>query len=49
MEHLAIDLGGRESQICLRGADGTILREARVPTKQVTVHGGIDMTPLSGI
>lgn len=35
MEHLAIDLGGRESQICLRAADGTILREARVATRQL--------------
>lgn len=33
MDHLAIDLGGRESQVCLRAADGRILREARVPTK----------------
>ena len=35
MEHLAIDLGGRESQICLRAADGAILREARVSTKHL--------------
>jgi len=35
VEHLAIDLGGRESQICLRAPDGSILREARVPTKQL--------------
>jgi transposase len=32
MDHLAIDLGGRESQICVRGADGTILEEKRVAT-----------------
>jgi transposase len=35
MEHLAIDLGGRESQLCLRAADGAILREGRVPTRQL--------------
>jgi transposase len=35
VEHLAIDLGGRESQICLRASDGSILREARVPTKEL--------------
>ncbi len=35
MEHLALDLGGRESQVCLRAADQSILREARVPTKQL--------------
>jgi transposase len=29
MEHLAIDLGGRESQICVRQADGTIVEERR--------------------
>jgi transposase len=32
MEHVAIDLGGRESQICVRAADGAIVEEARVPT-----------------
>ena len=35
MEHLAIDLGGRESQICLRAPDQSILREARVSTKEL--------------
>ncbi|HEX7678480.1 MAG TPA: IS110 family transposase [Thermoanaerobaculia bacterium] len=32
MEHLAIDLGGRESQICVRDTEGTILEEKRCPT-----------------
>jgi transposase len=32
MEHVAIDLAGRESQICIRGTDGTILVECRRPT-----------------
>ena len=32
MEHIAIDLGGKESQICVRGADGTILDERRCAT-----------------
>jgi transposase len=32
MDHIAIDLGGRESQICVRQEDGRILEEARVPT-----------------
>jgi transposase len=32
MDHVAIDLGGRESQICVRSADGTILEEKRVAT-----------------
>jgi transposase len=29
MEHVAIDLGGRESQVCVRQADGEILEEKR--------------------
>jgi transposase len=32
VKHVAIDLGGRESQICIRQADGTIVQERRVPT-----------------
>ena len=32
MEHLAIDLGGRESQICIRAMDGTILLEKKQRT-----------------
>jgi transposase len=32
MEHVAIDLGGRESQVCIRSADGRILLERRVLT-----------------
>lgn len=35
MEHLAIDLGGRESQICVRTPDGKIVRECKVPTKEL--------------
>ena len=33
MQHVAIDLGGRESQICVRAQDGTIIEEKRYPTK----------------
>jgi transposase len=33
MEHLAIDLGGRESQICVRNESEEILEERRVPTR----------------
>lgn len=32
MEHLAIDLGGRESQICVRSSDGRIVDERRCRT-----------------
>src|SRR5262245_48941311 len=29
MQHVAIDLGGRESQVCVRSSDGTIMAEER--------------------
>ena len=32
MEHLAIDLGGKESQICVRSSTGQIVEERRCPT-----------------
>jgi transposase len=35
MQHLAIDLGGRESQVCIRDGRGKILRESRVLTEQL--------------
>jgi len=35
VRHVAIDLGGRESQVCIRQADGTILEETRCPTKKL--------------
>lgn len=35
MNHLAIDIGGRESQTCLRAADGTIVQEARLLTRSL--------------
>lgn len=38
MEHLAIDLGGRESQICVRRHDGTILEERRCRTSAIAVY-----------
>jgi transposase len=35
MQHVAIDLGGRESQLCARATDGSIVKEARVTTKSL--------------
>jgi transposase len=35
MEHVAIDLGGRESQICIRAGDGAIVSEDRVATAKL--------------
>jgi len=38
MEHVAIDLGARKSQICVRSADGQILEEKRWPTKDLDTY-----------
>lgn len=35
MDHVAIDVGGRESQVCRRSADGQILEEQRWPTRRL--------------
>jgi transposase len=35
VEHIAIDLGGRESQVCIRSPDGRILKEERVLTRDL--------------
>jgi transposase len=35
MEHVGIDLGSKESQICIRSEGGEILWESRVPTKAI--------------
>jgi transposase len=32
VEHIAIDLGGRESQVCIRGPDGRIVKEGKQQT-----------------
>jgi transposase len=38
MEHLAIDLGGQQSQICIRDELGTILKELRVKTQSLAAE-----------
>ena len=38
MEHVAIDLGGRESQVCVRRADGTVVEERRCRTDELGVY-----------
>jgi hypothetical protein len=40
MEHVAIDLGGRESQICVRNAEGEIIDERRVATRMLGKYLG---------
>jgi transposase len=38
MDHVAIDLGGRESQICVRRPDGAIVEQRRVRTAAVPAY-----------
>jgi transposase len=38
MDHIAIDLGGRESQICVRSPDGSIVEETRFATAQLAKY-----------
>jgi hypothetical protein len=35
MEHCAIDLGGRKSQVCIRASDGSIVHESREATVEL--------------
>jgi len=35
MEHIGIDLGGKESQICVRSETGDIVEEVRCPTRKI--------------
>jgi transposase len=38
VEHVAIDLGGRQSQVCVRADDGQIVEERRVPTEALDAY-----------
>lgn len=38
MDHIAIDLGGKESQICVRSADGRIIEELRWGTRRLDAY-----------
>jgi transposase len=38
MDHIAIDLGGRESQVCVRSSDGQITEERRVRTVELAEY-----------
>jgi transposase len=38
MDHVAIDLGAKKSQICVRAADGQILEEKRWPTGDLETY-----------
>ncbi len=35
MEHIGIDLGSRDSQVCVRNSAGEIVEEARRPTRDL--------------
>lgn len=47
MEHVAIDLGGRKSQLCVRSSDGTILDERQWPT--ATLGSYLQQRPFSRV
>jgi transposase len=47
MQHVAIDLGGRESQVCVRTTDGQILLEQKVATR--TLGGFFKAQPPSRV
>jgi transposase len=38
MTHIAIDLGARKSQLCVRNAEGEIVQEGRVSTQKLAYH-----------
>lgn len=47
MQHLAIDLGSRESQICIRSEVGEIIAERKVPTARLPTY--LSKQPLSRV
>jgi transposase len=38
MEHIAIDLGGKKSQVCVRSGDGEIVQECRIATRPEVIR-----------
>ena len=49
MEHIAIDLGARESQVCVRRADGEIVEERRIATRPSVVRRYLAGRPKSRV
>jgi transposase len=49
MEHIAIDLGGTESQVCVRGPEGKIVEERRIATRPHTVRRYLEGRPKSRV
>lgn len=38
MEHIGLDLGGKETQVCVRSSDGQIVEETRLPTRSIGAY-----------
>jgi transposase len=49
MEHIAIDLGTRESQVCVRSEGGEILEERRIATRPEKLRGYLKQRPKSRV
>jgi len=49
MEHIAIDLGARESQVCVRSAGGEILEERRIATRPEKLRCYLAQRPKSRV
>ena len=49
MEHIAIDLGARESQVCVRSPAGEIVEEGRIATRPDKVRGYLERRPKSRV
>jgi transposase len=49
MEHIAIDLGTRESQVCVRSEGGEILLERRIATRPEKLRGYLEGRPKSRV
>lgn len=49
MEHIAIDLGARESQLCVRGADGEVVEERRIATRPEKLRRYLEGRPRSRV
>ncbi len=47
MEHLAIDIGSRKSQVCVRATDGTLLEERKIATLSLSAY--LDSRPPSRV
>ena len=49
MEHIAIDLGTRESQVCVRSPQGEIVEERRIATRPQSIRRYLERRPKSRV